>query len=149
MDILTLAVGDKFRYAVGEVSKNDVARDSDYEFSTYRNKAKDLLNTPNIIYGTVLSVVAGRYVEVEVTFDTYAVEDEVSYSVNFPSARKPQEKTDTIKVLSLPGLRKYVSPPPLASMQPRVAAPAAGKRRKHKTAKSKKSKKARKTIKRR
>ena len=145
MDILTLAVGDKFRYAVGEVSKNDVARDSDYEFSTYRNEAKNLLNTPNIIYGTVLNVVAGRYAEIEVTFDTYAVEDEVSYSVNFPSARKPQEKTDPIRILSLPGLRKYVSPPPLVSMQPRVAAPAAGKRRKTKS----KKKKARKTLKRR
>ena len=128
MDILTFAVGSNFRYAVGEVSKNDIARDSDYEFSTYRNQAKDVLNTPNIIYGTVLSVVGGRYAEVEVTFDTYATEDEVKYQLNFPGARKVQEKTETIKVLSLPGLRAYTKPPPLASMRPTVAAPAAGKR---------------------
>lgn len=148
MDILTFAVGSNFRYAVGEVSKNDIARDSDYEFSTYRNEAKDVLNTPNIIYGTVLNVVAGRYAEVEVTFDTYATEDEVTYQLNFPGARKLQEQTDKIKVLRLPGLQAYTKPPPLASMQPRIAAPAAGKRRKGRTTKSTKSKKkARKTLK--
>jgi len=147
MDILTFAVGSNFRYAVGEVSKNDIARDSDYEFSTYRNEAKDVLNTPNIIYGTVLNVVAGRYAEVEVTFDTYAVEDEVTYQLNFPGARKVQEQTDKIKVLRLPGLQAYTKPPPLASMQPRIAAPAAGKRRNRKTTKSRKNKK--KTLKRR
>jgi hypothetical protein len=145
MDILTFAVGSNFRYAVGEVSKNDIARDSDYEFSTYRNEAKDILNTPNIIYGTVLNVVAGRYAEIEVTFNTYAVEDEVTYQLNFPGARKVQEQTDKIKVLRLPGLQAYTKPPPLASMQPRIAAPAAGKRRK--TTKSRKNKK--KTLKRR
>jgi hypothetical protein len=145
MDILTFAVGSNFRYAVGEVSKNDIARDSDYEFSTYRNEAKDVLNTPNIIYGTVLNVVAGRYAEIEVTFDTYAKEDEVTYQLNFPGARKVQEKTDPIRVLRLPNLQAYTKPPPLASMQPRIAAPAAGKRRK--TTKSRKNKK--KTLKRR
>lgn len=146
MDILTFAVGSNFRYDVGEVSKNDIARDSDYEFSTYRNEAKDILNTPNIIYGTVLNVVPGRYAEIEVTFNTYAVEDEVTYQLNFPGARKVQEQTDKIKVLSLPGLKAYTKPPPLASMQPKIAAPAAGKRRK--TSKSKKNKKkARKTLK--
>jgi len=139
MDILTFAVGSNFRYAVGEVSKNDIARDSDYEFSTYRNEAKDILNTPNIIYGTVLNVVAGRYAEIEVTFNTYAVEDEVTYQLNFPGARKVQEQTDKIKVLRLPGLQAYTKPPPLASMQPRIAAPAAGKRRK--TTNSRKNKK--------
>ena len=141
MDILTFAVGSNFRYAVGEVSKNDIARDSDYEFSTYRNEAKDILNTPNIIYGTVLNVVAGRYAEIEVTFNTYAVEDEVTYQLNFPGARKVQEQTDKIKVLRLPGVQAYTKPPPLASMQPTLAAPAAGKRRNRKT----KKKKARKT----
>jgi hypothetical protein len=147
MDILTFAVGSNFRYSVGEVSKNDIARDSDYEYSTYRNEAKDVLNTPNIIYGTVLNVVEGRYAEVEVTFDTYATEDEVTYQLNFPGARKVQEQTDRIKVLRLPGLKAYTKPPPLASMQPKIAAPAAGKRRARKTKKNKK--KARKTIKRR
>jgi hypothetical protein len=148
MDILTFAVGSNFRYAVGEVSKNDIARDSDYEFSTYRNEAKDILNTPNIIYGTVLNVVAGRYVEVEVTFDTYATEDEVTYQLNFPGARKVQEQTDRIKVLRLPGLQVYTKPPPLASMLPRTTPPAAGKRRKLKS-KKKTSKKHKKTLKRR
>jgi hypothetical protein len=140
MDILTFAVGSNFRYAVGEVSKNDIARDSDYEFSTYRNEAKDLLNTPNIIYGTVLNVVAGRYAEIEVTFNTYAVEDEVTYQLNFPGARKVQEQTDKIKILRLPGLQAYTKPPPLASMQPTIAAPAAGKRRNRNTTRKNKRK---------
>lgn len=145
MDILTFAVGSNFRYAVGEVSKNDIARDSDYEFSTYRNEAKTLLNTPNIIYGTVLNVVAGRYAEIEVTFNTYAVEDEVTYQLNFPGARKVQEQTDKIKVLRLPGLQAYTKPPPLASMRPTVTPPAAGKRRNRKTTRKNKKK----TLKRR